>query len=65
MLLNNFISEKHTNQVKNCFLKPMSNEISYHPPCFLYPNLVILGQEVRNLECREAFDIHLKGMITK
>jgi hypothetical protein len=46
-------------------LTPIINEVSYSTTFSLYPNLVILGKEVRNLECREAFDIHIMGMIAK
>jgi|GEM_PF-4229154 hypothetical protein len=65
MLLNNCIADKRTTHSKNCFLTPIINEVSYSTTFSLYPNLVILGKEVRNLECREAFDIHIMGMIAK
>jgi hypothetical protein len=65
ILLNNCISDKCTIHPKNYFFTLRRNEISYFTPLSLYPNLVIFGQDVRNLECREALDIHIQGMITK
>jgi hypothetical protein len=65
LLMSNCIADKRTTHPKNCFLTPIINEVLYSIPFSLYSNLVILWLEVCNLECREAFDIHIKGMVAK
>jgi hypothetical protein len=62
LLLNNCIADKHTNQVKNCFFTSIKYKISWCSPCSLDTNLVILGWEVSDLECQNAFlDTHIEG----